>query len=242
MEIVDVQTPEQLAAVADLFQDYRRFMIELGVPLDDFQGYSEEIAGLPGKYAREKRGALLLAYVDGAVAGCIALKDLGDGTGEVKRLWIAPAVRKRGVARSLVASILAAARAVPAETPKETPAGVLGAGASPAALRADDSAADGDGAVAVAATDAASTTAAAAASADTTPTAAPSDAGASGSAAAAAAPSPATCRGYYRRLVLDTLLRLEGAIPLYKGFGFTECEAYVFNPMPDVVYMALDRL
>lgn len=223
MEIVDVETPEQLAAVADLFRDYRGFMEALGVPLDDFQGYSEEITGLPGKYAREKRGALLLAYLDGVVAGCIALKDLGDGTGEVKRLWIAPAVRKRGVARALVAAILAAARAVPADPPE---AGAAVHGAVP---RADVSAAvPGAG-------DASPGSSAAAA-------AAPADASSGSGSAAAAAPAPATSRGYYRRLVLDTLLRLEGAIPLYKGFGFAECDAYVYNPMPDAVYMALDPL
>jgi hypothetical protein len=44
----------------------------------DQRAFDEELAGLPGKYTRP-HGRLLLAYLDGKPAGCVALRDLGDG-------------------------------------------------------------------------------------------------------------------------------------------------------------------
>lgn len=41
----------------------------------------------------------------------------------------------------------------------------------------------------------------------------------------------------YRRVRLDTLARLEGAIALYKQLGFQQIEPYNYNPEPDIVYM-----
>jgi len=40
----------------------------------------------------------------------------------------------------------------------------------------------------------------------------------------------------YQEMILDTIVPLQSAIYLYKKFGFTECEAYYCNPMPDVLY------
>lgn len=40
----------------------------------------------------------------------------------------------------------------------------------------------------------------------------------------------------YKEMVLDTIVPLQSAIHLYKKFGFVECEAYYYNPMPDVLY------
>lgn len=40
----------------------------------------------------------------------------------------------------------------------------------------------------------------------------------------------------YKEMVLDTVIPLRAAIHLYKKFGFSECEPYYNNPMPDVLY------
>lgn len=40
----------------------------------------------------------------------------------------------------------------------------------------------------------------------------------------------------YKEMVLDTIVPLQSAIHLYKKVGFTECEPYYHNPMPDVLY------
>lgn len=76
-----------------------------------FQGFARELAELPGAYA-PPAGALLLARVGDAVAGVVALRPMDeDGAGEMKRLYVRPAHRGRGIARALVAAVLAEARA-----------------------------------------------------------------------------------------------------------------------------------
>lgn len=77
-----------------------------------FQGFDEELAHLPGDYA-EPRGALMLAWVEGVVAGCCALRpcDHSDyvNAAEMKRLYVRPAYRGLGLGRQLTEAILDAA-------------------------------------------------------------------------------------------------------------------------------------
>lgn len=75
----------------------------------DQRAFDEELACLPGKYARP-RGRLLLAYMDGKPAGCVALRDLGDGLCEMKRMFVPEAFRGRGVGRALATRIVVEAR------------------------------------------------------------------------------------------------------------------------------------
>jgi GNAT superfamily N-acetyltransferase len=72
----------------------------------DQRAFDEELAGLPGKYARP-HGRLLIAYLDGKPAGCVALRDLGDGVCEMKRMFVPEAFRGRGVGRALAERIVA---------------------------------------------------------------------------------------------------------------------------------------
>jgi ribosomal protein S18 acetylase RimI-like enzyme len=43
----------------------------------------------------------------------------------------------------------------------------------------------------------------------------------------------------YKSMKLDTLKSMESAVKLYKSFGFKETEAYIYNPIEDVIYMEL---
>ena len=96
-------------ATRSIFQEYAA---SLKVDLC-FQDFDAELASLPGEYA-EPRGALLLAWVDGALAGCCALRplDTSDYTNaaEMKRLYVRPAFRGLGLGRQLSECILDAAR------------------------------------------------------------------------------------------------------------------------------------
>ncbi len=74
-----------------------------------FQGFEEELAGLPGSY-RPPRGGLWLARVDGELAGCVALRPLDPERAEIKRLWVREAFRGLGLGRRLAETAIEAGR------------------------------------------------------------------------------------------------------------------------------------
>lgn len=102
IRIVQAQSEEQVAKARLLFREYEAW---LGLDLC-FQGFEEELAGLPGKYA-EPDGRLLLAYSDGSLAGCVALRKLDDRTGEMKRLYVRGEFRGKKVGAVLMERIIA---------------------------------------------------------------------------------------------------------------------------------------
>lgn len=91
-----------LAAARELFREYAA---SLGFDLS-FQNFEQELASLPGDYAPPS-GRLLLAELNGKVAGCIALHRLGDDqTCEMKRLYLRSGCRGSGLGRALVQRVI----------------------------------------------------------------------------------------------------------------------------------------
>jgi putative acetyltransferase len=105
MQINQVTTPAQLAAIRSLFQEYAAW---LRVDLC-FQKFEEELTTLPGLYA-PPRGCLLLAADGDGFAGCVALRPLGDTVCEMKRLFVRPAYLGRGLGRELAQRVIAEAQ------------------------------------------------------------------------------------------------------------------------------------
>jgi len=104
--LADADSPAALDLVRTLFREYQA---AVGVDLC-FQDFEEELRSLPGAYARP-HGRLLLAYEGGEPAGCGALRRIGPGIAELKRMWVRPPFRGRGIARLVAGALLSGARA-----------------------------------------------------------------------------------------------------------------------------------
>ncbi|MBX9935530.1 MAG: GNAT family N-acetyltransferase [Burkholderiaceae bacterium] len=105
IDIKPAYFPEDLERVVAIFREY---VASPSVSLD-FQDYEPEFTTLPGKYAAPE-GRLLLAWKDGAVVGCAALRKVDRNICEMKRVYIRPVARGEGLGRRLVESLLAEAR------------------------------------------------------------------------------------------------------------------------------------
>jgi putative acetyltransferase len=107
VKIVQADLPEELQQARALFEEYAA---SLGISLC-FQDFANELAGLPGDYA-PPCGRLLLAREEGRIVGCAALRRSDAGICEMKRLYVRPACRGKGVGRKLATAIIAAARRI----------------------------------------------------------------------------------------------------------------------------------
>jgi putative acetyltransferase len=109
IELLTPNTPARIVQTREIFLEYAQ---NLGVDLC-FQNFDEELASLPGEY-QPPEGALLLALVDGEVAGCCALRPLQasdyPNASEMKRLYVRSTFRRFGLGRQLAEATLDAAR------------------------------------------------------------------------------------------------------------------------------------
>lgn len=95
-----------LDAARVLFLEYAATLEETDLA---YQGFAAELAGLPGSYVAPE-GALLIARVDDAVAGCVALRPLEGRICEMKRMYVRPGFRGHGVGFALAQAVIARAR------------------------------------------------------------------------------------------------------------------------------------
>jgi len=109
IRLIAADNLEWLDSARELFREYAD---NLGVDLA-FQHFEQEIAALPGRYAAPQ-GQLLLALVDGEIAGCGAFAPLPDAdypnACEMKRLYVRPAFRRFGLGRVMAQALLDEAR------------------------------------------------------------------------------------------------------------------------------------
>jgi GNAT superfamily N-acetyltransferase len=107
MQFTQASLPEEIEAARNLFKEYEAW---LGLSLC-FQNFEQELAHLPGDYA-PPRGRLLLVSEHELLAGCIALRPIDLTTCEMKRLFLRPGFRGKGLGRKMIDYLVHEARTV----------------------------------------------------------------------------------------------------------------------------------
>lgn len=107
VKFLQAECEADLGQVRELFKEYAA---SLNFDLC-FQGFEQELAELPGEYAPPD-GRLLLGLYETQIAGCVALRKIGDGVCEMKRLYVRPEFRGKGIGKSLTLAIIDEARKI----------------------------------------------------------------------------------------------------------------------------------
>lgn len=118
MRIVQAESGDQIQQAKDLFTEYAEWVMthedvdpEFVQRVFTYQGLQHELAELPGKYVPPD-GRLLLAIQDAETAGCVALRKIDRGICEMKRMWVRPEFRGKGIGRALAETIIDEARTI----------------------------------------------------------------------------------------------------------------------------------
>jgi GNAT superfamily N-acetyltransferase len=105
IELKIIKSGEQIEQVRILFKEYAR---TLDFDLY-FQDFDNELVNLPGEYSLPE-GCLLLALYSGKIAGCAALRQIDQKTCEMKRMFVRPNFRRKGIGRAMAEHLVNFAR------------------------------------------------------------------------------------------------------------------------------------
>ena len=107
VKITPADLETDIEFIRDLFKEYAA---SLGFDLA-FQDFKKELDELPGEYAPPD-GCVLLAKDKDQIAGCVALRKMDENTCEMKRLYVRPGFRGKGIGRELSVAIIDKAREI----------------------------------------------------------------------------------------------------------------------------------
>jgi len=107
LSIIETLSEQDIAHIRALFKEYTD---SLGFDLS-FQNFGKEFAELPGKYTPPE-GRLLLAIYDDKIAGCVALRKFENDICEMKRLYVRPECRRKGIGKALSIAVINLAREI----------------------------------------------------------------------------------------------------------------------------------
>jgi ribosomal protein S18 acetylase RimI-like enzyme len=105
LTVLHATSSEQFEETRRLFKEYAS---ALGVDLC-FQDFEHELKDLPGEYS-EPDGCILLAFLDSALVGCVALRPLSSEICEMKRMYVRPTFRGQRIGQILGQDVITEAR------------------------------------------------------------------------------------------------------------------------------------
>ena len=114
MSIQILPAGDHFAEIRDLFSEYTDMLIEGDPSFREYlniQHYDSELDRPFEKYG-PPCGRLYLALWNGSPAGCIALRGIDNARCEMKRLYVRPSFREKGIGSRLLQQILADAREI----------------------------------------------------------------------------------------------------------------------------------
>ena len=107
VRLAQVSSLEEMPLVRKLFEEYAA---SLDIDLC-FQGFDRELETLPGDYTPPE-GAIIIAFSDEDAAGCVALRKIDGAVCEMKRLYVKPEHRGKGIGRALADAVIERAREI----------------------------------------------------------------------------------------------------------------------------------
>ncbi|MHC4266656.1 MAG: GNAT family N-acetyltransferase [Planctomycetota bacterium] len=106
LKIYQVETDEDIEVTRSLLGEYfARREFEESIFPEEVQAFQKQLSELPAEFAPPK-GCLFLAMYGDQPAGCVGLRDLGDGISEMKRLYVKPEFRGFKIGRKLVEAVI----------------------------------------------------------------------------------------------------------------------------------------
>ena len=105
VKITEANTKEFVERAKELIREYAQ-SLEFDLK---FQDFDKEMENFPGQYA-PPMGCLYIAMDENQPIGCVALRDLGQGICEMKRLYVKPLFRGQKVGKLLAEIVIKAAK------------------------------------------------------------------------------------------------------------------------------------
>ena len=112
LDIYPAKTNEDIEAARSVLGEYLAWReSEKSISCQELRAFRKQLADLPAEFA-EPGGCLLLAEYGEQPVGCVGLRDLGDGACEMKRLYVRPEWRGRGIGKSLAKEVIEKAKTI----------------------------------------------------------------------------------------------------------------------------------
>lgn len=115
LEIYQFQSERDQSQVREMFWEYLQWAnahLKQEYEIDlDIETLQEQSMRELDKFA-PPAGRLLLAEQEGQLAGLACLRKIKPGVGEIKRMYVRPAFRRKGIGRKLAQRLISEARAI----------------------------------------------------------------------------------------------------------------------------------